>query len=395
MPNRTDYSFSYPYQNKSWKGTPLWQGPDFQMMAGWETGVRVASGERRPKPRGGWIPPTSYSMTETYRKNPVGSVQQFHDDPRYWWAGDNQVGAIVTAGTVNEQLVVNTMGAPADLANRSLSKARSALKDQKVNLGQAWAERRQVSNQVLQTAKKLATAAVALRKGHWKDACSALGIKGVKPVSKTLASQWLGYQYGWKPLLSDIHGAVLALEKRDRDQWMVTVKGSASSVQQQTSAYRANLPYANDGSGKSVFGVMTRIDACPSNSAVASAASLGLTNPVLLAWELVPFSFVVDWFVPIGDYLSQFDALAGWEIRGYSQSTLSKMEWSFRGYNGRWNSTVGMLSHYGLWYSHYRSVSLNRSAGTSVPFPMFPNIKDPISKAHLANAAALLRVAFR
>lgn len=36
-------------------------------------------------------------------------------------------------------------------------------------------------------------------------------------------------------------------------------------------------------------------------------AKVGLTNPLSVAWELIPFSFVVDWFLPIGKYLDALD----------------------------------------------------------------------------------------
>lgn len=34
-----------------------------------------------------------------------------------------------------------------------------------------------------------------------------------------------------------------------------------------------------------------------------------LGNPAELVWEKIPFSFVVDWAIPVGDYLSALDAL--------------------------------------------------------------------------------------
>jgi len=37
-------------------------------------------------------------------------------------------------------------------------------------------------------------------------------------------------------------------------------------------------------------------------------AKFGLLNPFEVIWELVPFSFVADWFVPIGNYLRAWDA---------------------------------------------------------------------------------------
>lgn len=41
----------------------------------------------------------------------------------------------------------------------------------------------------------------------------------------------------------------------------------------------------------------------------ARLAPYGLTNPLLTAWELVPFSFVADWFVNVGDTIASLDNL--------------------------------------------------------------------------------------
>lgn len=54
------------------------------------------------------------------------------------------------------------------------------------------------------------------------------------------------------------------------------------------------------------------------NEILRTLSQLSLTNPLEVAWELVPFSFVVDWMLPIGDYLSNMSALHGIEPLGYS-----------------------------------------------------------------------------
>jgi hypothetical protein len=44
----------------------------------------------------------------------------------------------------------------------------------------------------------------------------------------------------------------------------------------------------------------------------------GFTNPINLLWELLPFSFVADWFLPIGNYLEALTAWNGLEfLDGY------------------------------------------------------------------------------
>jgi hypothetical protein len=39
------------------------------------------------------------------------------------------------------------------------------------------------------------------------------------------------------------------------------------------------------------------------------ARQLGMLDPASVVWEIVPYSFVVDWFVPFGTYLSNLNAI--------------------------------------------------------------------------------------
>lgn len=62
------------------------------------------------------------------------------------------------------------------------------------------------------------------------------------------------------------------------------------------------------------------------NSSVKSLVQLGLTNPAEVAWEVVPFSFVIDWFIPVGNFLSSLDSLVGVQdltvCRGYKTTSV-------------------------------------------------------------------------
>jgi hypothetical protein len=56
-----------------------------------------------------------------------------------------------------------------------------------------------------------------------------------------------------------------------------------------------------------------------SNPNLYLANKLGFVNPAVIAWELVPFSFVVDWFVPVGNFLSQWTDFVGLSLQnGYT-----------------------------------------------------------------------------
>jgi hypothetical protein len=49
------------------------------------------------------------------------------------------------------------------------------------------------------------------------------------------------------------------------------------------------------------------------DASLKQLSQLGITNPALLVWELIPYSFVIDWLIPVGDFLSSLDALVGVE----------------------------------------------------------------------------------
>jgi hypothetical protein len=50
------------------------------------------------------------------------------------------------------------------------------------------------------------------------------------------------------------------------------------------------------------------------NLDLALASQLGVVNPASIAWELIPFSFIVDWFLNVGDFLNQFSDFLGLRI---------------------------------------------------------------------------------
>jgi len=59
-------------------------------------------------------------------------------------------------------------------------------------------------------------------------------------------------------------------------------------------------------------------------------SSLGLNNPVKAAWQIIPFSFVVDWFVDVSghlDRLTRIQPAVGWNVFDFSYSFKHEFEW--------------------------------------------------------------------
>ena len=120
--------------------------------------------------------------------------------------------------------------------------------------------------------------------------------------TKEIANGWLEFNLGWRPLLSDVFQSAdesvrVVLNKIQKFSASVTLPIKEDYIQ--TSF---QLPMRREGNGKQSCRITLTLDV-PSFD-LSRWTSL---NPVSLAWELVPMSFVVDWFFDIGSYLRNLE----------------------------------------------------------------------------------------
>lgn len=360
----------------------------------------TVSGTSRRKPQG-WIPPTGYhlSRVEVLRAN--GTMSYMIHPVGNWTKWEGYVGAsgFNSLNHFNEVIDDYTANQPLS-SNTALIKARVKLKDKKVDLGVAFAERKATANSIGDTAKRLARSVRELRHGNFRNAARALGVihDPGKPKGSNWTNHWLQLQYAWKPLLSDVYGSVDALSKRERSDWRVTAKATVRDNDSWTvrrEPYGSTYPQGNYDACNVVAvrrrGVLVRIDAVPDNDLKMSLVSLGITNPLVVAWEVVPYSFVVDWFLPIGAWLDSLDAMLGYTQCYTSITTFNETKWTDTGVSKVWPSGTYVKNS---WTGTKRNLEVHRSASSGVPLPSFPGFKDPRSLGHMANGLSLLAQAF-
>jgi hypothetical protein len=109
-------------------------------------------------------------------------------------------------------------------------------------------------------------------------------------------------------------------------------------------------------------------------------------------WERVPFSFVVDWFLPIGNWLNAMDALLGYQDIWSSTSVKTAADYSFSGSSEFYPNEKFV---YASLTGSRRYRKLVRSVDSGLIIPRMPRIKDPKSLTHMANGLALLTQVFR
>ena len=249
--------------------------------------------------------------------------------------------------------VLTAANVPDELAVRTEQRALAKIKQQKMNLSVAFGERAATAEHLALTAGRILGGLKAARKFDVGGIANALSMdsgKLAKRAKRVLSrkyntvdgkahSLWLEAQYGWKPLLSDVHGAVSELIDRDNrfeDRYRTTCTAKAEQLSE---AYLEGIICNTAMSGltwqdcrqttRTRFRCYARFDWVLENPMLVTASELGMTNPLETAWELLPFSFVADWFTPLGTYLSSMDAGVGWSFKGGSLSKLTRSERRF------------------------------------------------------------------
>jgi hypothetical protein len=196
--------------------------------------------------------------------------------------------------------------ADAEIAGR----LRAKIKSQNLNLAQAMAEYRQTSSMFASLARDVLKTFRSLRSGRaFADFVRILQ----QPRSRTerqIANRWLQYQYGLKPLMSDLYGATDLLATGIRAGLTCRVSSSTSRGRHtRDTTIAPQLPYYRGWTEHITLRGYAEYKI--SQPSLKALAQMGISNPLLLTWEVIPYSFVVDWAFPVGQFLSSLDALNG------------------------------------------------------------------------------------
>lgn len=279
------------------------------------------------------------------------------------------------------------------------------------NAGVAWGERRETANLLITAAQRVLNIVLMLRSGRWRDANRYLphgsrrqwedlrdtpygrwlreGQRQMpRDVADALASGLLEYQNGWKPLFHDVMNATEALANRNSPaDWVITAKGKYERTISGTTEGGADTGYYINPkvlrTHEIFLGCFVRLDATVDNRFFQQLASLGVTNPFSLAWQLTPLSYIADYIVAVGDWLESLDAATGMTFYSGSCSRVYNKRVSIESTGGPGeNDFYGSQTHY----------ELDRDVYNNFPIPIAPlSLKPrPLSLSQVSNIAAVL-----
>lgn len=204
----------------------------------------------------------------------------------------------------------------ASMSQNAVNRAFGNVGEADLDLAVILAESKQTFNMVTERIRSFTTLIKKIKRGQWKQLApksyrkaKKSGLSHSAATSKFLSDAWLEARYGWIPLISDVNNGIKLF------------KGEKSLTPRQT--FRGFIPDVSDDSGTETLTIGNVVYNCDytiqrTDSYRAGVLTevrfdtglsqrLGLFNLATTAWELVPFSFVIDWFINTGSLLAKLN----------------------------------------------------------------------------------------
>jgi hypothetical protein len=165
--------------------------------------------------------------------------------------------------------------------------------------------------------------ALALRQGidsYYRRAKKLSQSGKINTVNKAIAGSWLEYQYGWRPLISDLEGACKTASGLGKHFVTNRFSGTASTSTGQVVLRSYTVPSHGATWGweihqesESQVSYSGSVRAGNENSAPGLSHTWGLSTRDFLptVWELIPYSFLVDYFSNVGSIIDCLSYCSG------------------------------------------------------------------------------------
>lgn len=366
------------YEDKT--SHPSWGSP---IIASWNVLERFAyrsdSVTTRPE-NGRFFLPTYYKACDTSFVMPRRFVK-WYANPAYNKDGRHP-GDLWFVGPLWYGMTSEQYPAPA-MSSWVYERLRGIINDRilahEFDLGQALGEADETVKLFVSTAARFAKAYRALRKGNLRKFGQIFGLS-----TKGSASNWLEFQYGWLPLMSDVYGAIHTLSEGVKKPGKV-VKATVLDTD-----FGPIRPYGHlktiHVEGQFVRGVTSKVSFKVADPLAYDLNALGIANPVALAWELLPFSFVIDWFFHVGQFLLSLTLPIGLSFEWRYETDFMRNDWKATDLDPNW---VGARP-----VQYYRSKAMRRTVYNTFPVPR-PYFTLGLNRSQIVNGLALLTQALR
>jgi hypothetical protein len=209
-------------------------------------------------------------------------------------------------------------------------------------------------------------------------------LRGGKHTVKAAANAWLAWRYGWEQLGRDVKNVYDLM----LNPYSLVIEGRAGESYTDSATFVSTETYGS-AAWESTHDVTLDASFRANVVGILKGETLNvLADPAISLWETIPYSFVADWFVNVGD------VLGAWKVRNslqrYYTSIGSKMTFEVSGQKsatGPGNDSR-FSSHSGSASSQETLTVLYRRPGYTPT--LVPSFNVNLTSKRLLDAAALL-----
>jgi len=187
-------------------------------------------------------------------------------------------------------------------SNALVTKARAKQVTRFASIAETVFEARSTASMISKSIRRTAQIALYLRRGHWRSLSDQFSIDVPSSVtrlkpSRRLADGWLELEFGWKPLVQTAYDALEAYQRRVKRGQYVSASSGSPFVSHDLETHAKRVFEGKLSARATHCGYVA-------NVGVVTLASMGFLSPAQIAWNLLPYSFVVDWFSNTGEALA-------------------------------------------------------------------------------------------
>lgn len=378
-----------------------------------------APGFKAVRSHGSWNEFHPYELSQTYSYPPTGWILRSYQDIVFDSNHDPQHSGTISgrnyskltgeftnlsydvSAALSTDIDIQLAGIAAAAKSRARKRLNDAFNEVDLHVGNIIAERHQTLTLISSTVKRIAE----MLKGkslHGYILDRKASITNLSDLRKQASDDTLAFFFGVKPLMQDLYSLmeVLAEQLSDQDKQSITVRASARVMSRAAPETGVTLmnSYYPDVLDNGVHKISASLEVRCSwvleynieNETQATLASLGLVNPMEIAWEMMPWSFVIDWFLPIGDFIKSLSNQKGLTFkRGtYAEKWTSHLSTETNWFNAPNDTLTGIVN--GTVEGGTKTVKKTRVVLDEPPTIFFPQFKSPISRYHIIEALALI-----
>lgn len=347
--------------------------------------------------------PTPYGYTKIVRVLPQGEiVYTGKTDGQLTYKavsrGAHSTDVYGTTATPLGTIDYSLLAMATDARTKAMSKFYEKIRSSEVSLNTSVGEARESlqmmasiarsARRVVSDLRKIAIDAV-INRPRGKRLLKKLTKESIKDPHLTVSGLWLGWSVGLKPLINDCENIRNHALKGLGEGFEFHVKARASHKRESYVTIEGGIETYNVDE-RAEYGALIRI----LDTHMFENWRAGLTARPTLLWELTTLSFVVDYFIGIGQWLELYEASIlnnGFQLVPYTgYCTTVRKEQRTKEFSRSYTPTSPIdMTYARIAMSEDKTVK-SRTLISELPRPGAPIVKIPRAAEPLLNCAALL-----